>query len=285
MEHDDPRGYVLERHADESQRLERQHAVFSSAAGYLIHPRVQLALQSRKDSKIMDVASGTGAWLLALEHAAPSSWTLEGSDISADQFPQGVDSRCTFGVLDIRKPVPMELRGTFDLVHIRMLLGGLTTPDWSMVAMNVYQLLKPGGWIQWHEIDAPRMQFFPINAAASTRHSQTLLNTCVGGYQRVGRFMAEDMELFVQRIMSAGFTDCDMHRPSSDRVPEMRQEASLTMHRAVSTALMYLAQADPGFGMTSEEVQDLTLQSLKEVDGKNMYWRWDMCIVTARKPN
>jgi SAM-dependent methyltransferase len=235
--------------------------------------------------KVLDIATGTGAWLLALEHTAPSGWTLEGSDISADQFPANIDSGCKFSVLDIKKPVPEELRGTFDLVHIRMLLGGLVTPDWALVAANVYQLLKPGGWIQWHEIDAPRMQFFPLAAEASTEHSQALLSTCVRGYQRIDRFMEQDMELFTERIKSAGFTNCHMHRPSSDRVPDMRQEASLTMHMAVSSALKYLVKADPTCGVTSEEAEGLASRSLEEVQREDIYWRWDMCIVTASKPS
>lgn len=93
----------------------------------------------------MDIATGTGIWLLALEHSVPATWNLEGSDISADQFTERPNSRCKFGVLDVQKPTPKELHGKFDLVHIRMLLGGLTTPDWSIVAANVFQLLKPGG--------------------------------------------------------------------------------------------------------------------------------------------
>lgn len=97
--------------------------------------------------------------------------------------------------------------------------------------------------------------------------------------------MTEDMNLFTQRVMSAGFMDCGMHRPSSDRVAEMRQEASLTMHAAVSTALKHLVKADPTIGITSEEAEELTLRSLEEVKQENMYWRWDMCIVTARKPS
>jgi ubiquinone/menaquinone biosynthesis C-methylase UbiE len=286
MGHDDPRQYVLGRHADESRRLDRQHAVFSSAAGYKIHPRIQSILHSQNSVKVLDIATGTGAWLLALEHTAPSGWTLEGSDISADQFPANIDSGCKFSVLDIKKPVPEELRGTFDLVHIRMLLGGLVTPDWALVAANVYQLLKPGGWIQWHEIDAPRMQFFPLAAEASTEHSQALLSTCVRGYQRIDdRFMEQDMELFTERIKSAGFTNCHMHRPSSDRVPDMRQEASLTMHMAVSSALKYLVKADPTCGVTSEEAEGLASRSLEEVQREDIYWRWDMCIVTASKPS
>jgi hypothetical protein len=284
MAHDDPREYVLGRHADESRRLERQHAVFSSAAGYLVHPRIQSALQAEESILIMDVSTGTGVWLFALEASAPTTWNLEGSDISADQCTERPNSRCTFGVLDVKKPVPTELHGTFDLVHIRMLLGGLTTPDWSMVAANEYQLLKPGGWIQWHEIDSPRMQFFPATAEASVKHSQALLTACVRGYQRIDRFMADDMELFAERVTSAGFIDCELHRPSSDRIPEMRQEASLTMHAAVSAALKYLVKADPTFGITGEEAEDLTFKSLEEVKRENMYWRWDMCIITARKP-
>jgi ubiquinone/menaquinone biosynthesis C-methylase UbiE len=248
-------------------------------------PRIEATLRSEESIKIMDIATGTGVWLFALEASAPTTWNLEGSDISADQFTKRPNSRCNFGVLDIKKPIPEHLHGAFDLLHIRMLLGGLTTPDWSMVAAHVYQLLKPGGWIQWHEIDSPRMQFFPITADASVKHSQALLNTCVRGYQRIDRFMAEDMELFTERVTSAGFVACELHQPSSDRVPEMRQEASLTMHTAVSTALKYLVKADPSFGMSSEQAEELTLKSLEEVKRENMYWRWDMCIVTARKPS
>lgn len=280
--------YVLPRNETESQRLNLQHKGFVSSTGYLLHPRIISSLPTEPYPKIADVATGTGAWLLALESemsAIPRTCSLYGLDISTGQFPSSSSTLCKFDTLDIRQPVPTLYHNFSDVVHIRMLLGGLTTPDWSVVARNVVDLLKPGGWIQWHEIDASSIRAYPCGPGpAVIEDSKTLLHSWIKGFRRWGKFMAEDMLMFQQRLGNAGFQHIKVHCPSSDRVPEMRSQISIAMCEAVGQAFTYLAKTVPDCGWSVEEAQQISARSRLELDGEQSYWRWDMHVLTAQKP-
>ena len=60
-------------------------------------------------------------WLLDLATEVPSSWALQGFDISALQFPasQYLPNNLSLGILDAFGDVPEELNAKFDIVHIR----------------------------------------------------------------------------------------------------------------------------------------------------------------------
>jgi hypothetical protein len=50
-------------------------------------------------------------------------------------------------------PVPQDKKGTFDVLHLRLLVLGLPTGQWKIACENLFQLLKPGGYLQWEEGD------------------------------------------------------------------------------------------------------------------------------------
>lgn len=151
-----PDPYSLPRDETESFRLDRQHRVYKENTGYLLHPRIAANLPH--DAHIAEVGTGTGIWLRDVAAKAPAWWQLTGFDISADQFPSTNGDRCKYEELDILQPIPDRYKARFDVVHLRLLICGLTGEDWPTTAKNVLALLKPGGWIQWLEGDFARMQ-------------------------------------------------------------------------------------------------------------------------------
>ncbi|KAI7157505.1 hypothetical protein KC349_g5603 [Hortaea werneckii] len=157
----------LTRDQEESERLNLQHDLYIKSTGFHLHPRIAATLPT--DAHIAEVATGTGIWLRSLAAASSLSspgWKFSGFDLSAEQFPpeperKGVD----FRVLDILKPPPEEERGKYDMVHVRLLVCGLKGSDWRRAATNIRALLKPGGWVQWHEgtfAELHFMQFTPL---------------------------------------------------------------------------------------------------------------------------
>lgn len=91
-------------------------------------------------------------------------WLLHGVDIGSALFPPktGPSASLDLREFDIRSAVPPDpsWTGSFDLVHQRLLIWGLQTPDWPTVLRNHAALLKPGGWIQlvegqWVDRDQP----------------------------------------------------------------------------------------------------------------------------------
>lgn len=284
--------YPLPRDISESERLNSQHEAFVSSAGFLLHPRIVASTLSLAESpQVADIATGTGVWLLALEREMkdqPLTWHLSGLDISAEQFPTSSASKssCRFSILDIRQPIPQHLKGSFHVVHIRLLVGGLTTPDWSTVAQNAFDLLKPGGWIQWHEFDVTSLCAYPgrIASTGETGGSQILLNTSIPMLQRVDKCMKDDMPLFKSRVEGAGFINVDLQRPSSDRIAEMREKGSLGVFKAVSATFQYLLESDAEVALSEDDADSMIECCRQELEDGRSYWRWDMYIVTGQKP-
>jgi hypothetical protein len=54
---------------------------------------------------------------------------------------------------DVKQPFPPELHGQFDMIHLRLLVAGMDREDWAKATVNLLQLLKAHGAIQWEEAD------------------------------------------------------------------------------------------------------------------------------------
>lgn len=54
-------------------------------------------------------------------------------------------------VLNAKDPLPAELHGVYDLIHVRYLVAGMDPEEWEPVLKNLILGLKPGGAIQWVE--------------------------------------------------------------------------------------------------------------------------------------
>lgn len=80
-------------------------------------------------------------------------YSYEGLDMSPSQFPSQPSQNITFSVLNILDPVPEDKQGTFDVLHLRLLVLGLPKGQWGRACKNLLQLLKPGGWLQWEEAE------------------------------------------------------------------------------------------------------------------------------------
>ncbi|KAL4913605.1 hypothetical protein BDW62DRAFT_220576 [Aspergillus aurantiobrunneus] len=145
--------YPLGRDEAESRRLNEQHKLVSDLVGAPIDSAVPLD----KISTVADVATGTGIWLWDaqrfLNHrAGEADRSFHGFDISPAQFPAppaGID----FSVHDVLKPFPPEYHNRYDLVHVRMLVTAFVEPEYQTAVDNLFSILKPGGYLQWMELD------------------------------------------------------------------------------------------------------------------------------------
>ncbi|KAJ9618911.1 hypothetical protein H2203_008727 [Taxawa tesnikishii (nom. ined.)] len=175
--------YCLPRGGEEIERLNRQHlfirALFN---GNLIHPHIPLS-QIRS---VADVGTGTGAWLLDTrsqllqnqlqQHNKKVQSPLQfvGFDISDAQFPLDVGRRrdecegrsdLDFVVHDLLQPFPAEYHGQFDLVHLRLLVGGTRVEDIPTYLQHVSSLLRPGGYLSWQDLDFADIWTEPFHPA------------------------------------------------------------------------------------------------------------------------
>ncbi|KAL5332698.1 hypothetical protein BJX70DRAFT_383334 [Aspergillus crustosus] len=146
-----------------SARLHLQHFLFQNTIGYLLEPTIASALSTSSEGlKIADLACGNGIWLTELHsHLAKSNIAarLDGFDINPINFPDPayLPSSVTLRQLDVlAKPLPAELLGIYDVVHIRAFVSVIPDSDLTPVLSVAQALLKPGGFLQWEETRGDR---------------------------------------------------------------------------------------------------------------------------------
>ena len=89
-----------------------------------------------------------------MSRSSPPTHSFYGFDISSEQFlpVDSLPSNVTLSFGDFKTPILSELRGTFDLVNIRLIIISLGSESvWKEVLTNILTLLKPGGAISWTE--------------------------------------------------------------------------------------------------------------------------------------
>jgi len=121
--------------------------------GYLVHP--SLATRLDRFSRIADIGTGTGIYLIELSRQLPATCRLDGFDISDVQYPspEALPANVSLALQNAKQAFPAALKGKYGLVHLRLLMSAMEKDDWEVVAANAVRLLKPGGAIQWAEGD------------------------------------------------------------------------------------------------------------------------------------
>jgi hypothetical protein len=151
----DGHGYMLGRSYIAACRLNLQHYLWREALNFNIHPSVQLP----KDPVIAEIAVGTGIWLIDVAREHPTA-QLDGFDIDLSQapHPHWLPSNVKLRQWNLFEDVPSDLIGKYDLVHLRLLVLVLSGVDTKPVLQNLLKLLKPGGYLQWDELDCVNMR-------------------------------------------------------------------------------------------------------------------------------
>ncbi|KAI1320762.1 hypothetical protein F5Y16DRAFT_78161 [Xylariaceae sp. FL0255] len=144
--------YRLMRDCNASTRLTAQHYLWKDLLGYLIHP--DIPLRSR-DLKVADVATGNGIWLHDVADTLTASAEHHGFDICLDQVgpKPWLPATVHMHVWDLFDEPPSQFLGFFDIIHVRLITAVVRNNDPRPVLDNLKKLLKPGGYLQWEEVD------------------------------------------------------------------------------------------------------------------------------------
>lgn len=185
--------------------LNYQHWLVRAETGYLIHPSVPLP---GDQARVADIGSGTwyrssihpihssiwkkprrtndaqsnptcSIWAIDLSKRLPASAKIHAFDVSPTLYPplEWLPSNVSLHVHDAFTAFPEEIRGTYDVVHLRffvtvvkdndpgILLANIVQllseristsdpnhcfPNFS-IALETYSLTEPGGYLQWVE--------------------------------------------------------------------------------------------------------------------------------------
>jgi SAM-dependent methyltransferase len=252
---------------------------FRRNIGYLLHPLIVAALPQK--AHVADIGTGTGIFLNRLYDLFPEL-TLHGYDISAELYPdrQTLPPNVTLATMDVKAPIPPELHGAYDLVHVRLLAAAMLPDQWAPVVHNVSLLLKPGGYIQWEECDfsgVKHMRGHPDSTFYSARLMGTAFRTALKDrFEHGWRTLPRELE-------AAGLSCLHEDVISSDRIPGTRSQMTENGMAAIfKWAHMMTARGVPG-SMTIERLAELK-HSVEEDIKSGCYVRFDVYVACGQRP-
>ena len=133
-----------------ASRLNYQHYLWRETLRFSIHPSIPVP----EEARIADVATGTAIWLIDVTHEHPAA-QLDGFDIDMSQAPpkQWLNPKIALKTWNIFDRVPDDMIGVYDVVHVRMLVLVVQNSDPRNIIRNLFQMLKPGGYLQWDDLN------------------------------------------------------------------------------------------------------------------------------------
>ncbi|KAG8797031.1 hypothetical protein FRC17_007876, partial [Serendipita sp. 399] len=159
--------YFLPTDDDEFTRLNKQHTAIVIALGDLFPASDQvkriLAKRDGYTPKVLDLGCGTGVWTIAMSKEYPHC-DFVGIDLAPVPIEsENVPSNCRFELDDINNGLA-HFHNTFDVVHARLIAGGLR--DFRKSKEEIQKCLKPGGIVLWMDGDydalsLDRVHYFP----------------------------------------------------------------------------------------------------------------------------
>ncbi len=140
-------------------------------------------------SRVLDVACGTGGWLLELAKECPLM-QAEGIDISAENIDyanaqaehSGLSDRVQYRVMDATLMLQFPEQA-FDLVNLRFGQSFLRTWDWPKMISEMLRVTRPGGTIRVVE-----GSIVPISSSAALTE---IFTTVVRAFHASGRLHEE----------------------------------------------------------------------------------------------
>jgi SAM-dependent methyltransferase len=102
-----------------------------------------------KPQRVLDMGTGTGIWAIDFADEFPCGAVI-GTDLSPIQ-PTWVPPNCKFLIDDLESEWTFSLSEPFDFIHGKGLAGSIN--DWARLYQQIYQHLKPGGWVEMQEYE------------------------------------------------------------------------------------------------------------------------------------
>lgn len=182
--------YVLPHDDQEINRLDFQHYMLR----YALHGN--FAAPVRSPASILDVGSGTGRWAMEMAAYFPDT-NVVATDIvtPADEATAapgfGLEKRpenYTFVPGNVLNGLSFA-DGSFDFVHMRLLIFALPEAAWPKVIRELVRVTRPGGWIELVETGpqqnaGPAMEMLVqwITAASERRGVNPLIGPRVADF-------------------------------------------------------------------------------------------------------
>lgn len=182
--------------------------------------------------------------------------------------------------LDAKEPLPIELHGVYDLIHVRYLIAGMDPHDWKPVLQNLMLGLKPGGAIQWVEPAMSQVQFVRARPESTTAALKYMSVAC---RRDVVQRRFEHGWNTLPTLMKAAGLVVESDVVSSDRLVESRRALTENGLIALFTAARRMKAAGMPGTMEVEEIDRLEAESWRDIES-GAYLRYDLHTAVGFKP-
>jgi len=264
--------YALPNDDEEKVRLDELQFCVRSLLGANV-----LAPITPNPTQIVDVGTGSGKWVIEVAEEFPSARVF-GTDISPVQDTD-VPVNAEFILMDLNDGLEFD-DGSTDLVHSRLVHGGISESQWPPYMKEIYRILKPGnGWAQCIEL------FFPYclsdeNVPQDIGLKQLFRNIeqhySTQGFRLVGGDKLE------QLMRDAGFVDI------KEKVVRVEVGGKGPVGRACvyvwSEAMVGNAESLAEFYPNDEERSAFSEKVKLDVRNPAYKWYSYLYVVTGRKP-
>ncbi|KXH28432.1 methyltransferase [Colletotrichum salicis] len=111
-------------------------------------------VDTKKDGiKILDMGCADGIPTSICTKQVPPSAHMVGADVSTIFLPTSAQGNIHYVTHDVCDPPAGDLKGQFDLTHVRNVLHSAHRSGVEQAVANLADTLAPGGWLQVMELD------------------------------------------------------------------------------------------------------------------------------------
>ncbi|KAL4971262.1 S-adenosyl-L-methionine-dependent methyltransferase [Aspergillus desertorum] len=269
--------YAFPNDEDELARMDLEHHIFL----LLLDGELHLA-PVKEPQRILDLGTGSGIWAIDVADKYPSASVI-GTDLSPVQ-PSFVPPNLEFQVDDFESEWTFR-RDSFDLIHSRLLLASVS--DYPRLLRQAWSALKPGGYVEMHEID-PGFECDDNSIPADSSALQWS-NLFFKGCRQMGHPIPRPAE-YKTMMEEAGFVDVKlkiMKRPSNAWAKEkhLKRLGLYTMTNHLNGLHAFtIGLFTRVLGWIPEEVEILIAKCRREWEDSSIHAYQRVILVYGRKP-
>ncbi|KAE8373314.1 hypothetical protein BDV26DRAFT_285208 [Aspergillus bertholletiae] len=198
--------YVFTRDSLDNNRINLQHYLVVQLFGYRIHPSIPTTNPQTCELPMLAQAQGKPIWLTDLAGELPKSVHLDAMDISfaATPLPEMLPSNMSLHQWDVKTDVPGHLVGCYDVIHLRFFAFVIQEHELDAILDRLLKLLKPGGYIQWTDIDISSLRLEKIRPDIQADAQVKLMDQFKGDDSRLNSAWVPTL---AKRLANKGLTD------------------------------------------------------------------------------